>query len=454
MEKVRTPCLIIHGRCDLIIPWQHGEELWNLCKTRKLFINPHDMEHNTNLTSDISFLIVPMFRFFALPDYSFKELNVPSWLFDKRRSPLYEKPDIQVASHGQVLQEEGKGCISLPKGDESSDMEFPPVEPITISTRISSAAVPLDDDLLDTDSDSADDSAAKTFAAQTATPLVRLLTHPTVRHCYSPTKQMKYQWNCTDGADPSASPSLRGLTHTPQETDEGVCQGSARVPCSPRRLFGSHASVAEHEKAAGTKRPPETPLEVRRRLSATYADVLQEEQPDSDCSEGDSCMPRPLACRSIRGASRGVAEEQQTASPMPRSVTVTGVMRRSSSRQEDGIPASAETMKFVDAMTPKRLLMSPPIRQVETASLEASVEVDVLSRALGMSSMTIPPPDPQSPVASPPLPFASVTWQKQPPLQRTSSKKASRVEPGHGCHTCSLSTPVLAKQSVEHWDEK
>merc|ERR1719198_2610171 len=114
IKEVKSPTMIVHGRKDILIPCAHGEALYNSCPTRKLFINPQAMEHNTNLTSDISFLIVPMFRFFALPDYSFQEMKIPSWVFDKRRSPLYVKPDVQVASHAaQVVLSADQGASGL-----------------------------------------------------------------------------------------------------------------------------------------------------------------------------------------------------------------------------------------------------------------------------------------------------------------------------------------------------
>lgn len=61
------------GKRDIIIPCCHGEMVFKACTARKMFVNPHAMEHNTNLTTDTAFLIVPMFRFFALPDYSFQD---------------------------------------------------------------------------------------------------------------------------------------------------------------------------------------------------------------------------------------------------------------------------------------------------------------------------------------------------------------------------------------------
>ena len=105
--QLNQPEMLQHfqqGQRDILIPCSHGRSLFDLCPSRKVFINPEFMEHNTNLTVDHGFLILPMFRFFALPDYSFQELHVPTWAFDKRRSPLYKKPDVQVCSRQKMGQ--------------------------------------------------------------------------------------------------------------------------------------------------------------------------------------------------------------------------------------------------------------------------------------------------------------------------------------------------------------
>lgn len=184
IKEVKSPTMIIHGRKDSLIPWKHGESLYNSCVARKLFINPVGMEHNTNLTSDISFLIVPMFRFFALPDYSFTELKVPSWAYDKRRSPCYQRPEMQVCSHQEVklealdsqAQPVGVGCLKLPGGDDEED---------AIDQNVGEVLCAM----------SAEDSGPrKAQELRGDTPPVdyerqTVLTQPTVRHTYVPTKK-------------------------------------------------------------------------------------------------------------------------------------------------------------------------------------------------------------------------------------------------------------------------
>jgi len=84
MSRVRSPLLLVHGKRDIIVPFSHGQELFDLCRTRKRLVAPEDMEHNTNLHSDVSFFVLPMLQFFPLPDYCFEEIRLPPSVFDKR----------------------------------------------------------------------------------------------------------------------------------------------------------------------------------------------------------------------------------------------------------------------------------------------------------------------------------------------------------------------------------
>eukprot|EP00927_Polykrikos_kofoidii_P018879 TRINITY_DN18791_c0_g1_i1.p1 TRINITY_DN18791_c0_g1~~TRINITY_DN18791_c0_g1_i1.p1 ORF type:complete len:824 (+),score=121.45 TRINITY_DN18791_c0_g1_i1:178-2649(+) len=87
-----SPFLVVHGQKDSIIPCRHGVDLYKACKSRKLLVCPQDMEHNTNLLADISYLVLPMLQFFSLPDYCFEEMRVPTWVYNKRLSPYYCEP--------------------------------------------------------------------------------------------------------------------------------------------------------------------------------------------------------------------------------------------------------------------------------------------------------------------------------------------------------------------------
>lgn len=91
VQHVRSPLLVVHGKKDGLIPFRHGEQLYELCRTRKLLVCPTDMEHNTNLLSDVGYFVLPMLQFFALPDYCFDEIKVPAWAYDKRLSPFFQE---------------------------------------------------------------------------------------------------------------------------------------------------------------------------------------------------------------------------------------------------------------------------------------------------------------------------------------------------------------------------
>lgn len=116
MPRIRSPVLIIHGKRDRLIPTNHGEKLYELCRTRKLLVCPTEMEHNTNLFSNLSFFVLPMLHFFSLPDYAFEEIKVPKWAYNKRLSPFYEKPRIQLQSDQKPTAVGGRPP-EVPRGD-------------------------------------------------------------------------------------------------------------------------------------------------------------------------------------------------------------------------------------------------------------------------------------------------------------------------------------------------
>lgn len=178
MRNVQSPTMIIHGRGDRIIPWKHSEELYKLCTTRKLFISPKGMEHNANLTTNIAFLTMPMFRFFSLPDYSFDELKVPAWAFDKRRSPYYVRPAIEVQS-GAIVQpgmSSGSPGIELPQPDEDED----PVDPTLDIRRLQRE---LTEELKGRARSAIGDQPVVDYES------ITVLSNPVVLHSYMATKQ-------------------------------------------------------------------------------------------------------------------------------------------------------------------------------------------------------------------------------------------------------------------------
>lgn len=115
--KITSPTMIIHGQRDELIACRHGESIYELLRPRKLLISPPEMEHNTNLLTNLQFFVLPMFQFFALPDYAFQDLQVPPWAYDKRRSPFYIRPGVEISSH-QLPTAAGKKKMLMPSGDD------------------------------------------------------------------------------------------------------------------------------------------------------------------------------------------------------------------------------------------------------------------------------------------------------------------------------------------------
>lgn len=117
--KITSPTMIIHGQRDELIACRHGESIYELLRPRKLLISPPEMEHNTNLLTNLQFFVLPMFQFFALPDYAFQDVQVPPWAYDKRRSPYYIRPSVEVSSH-RLPNFKGKKKMLIPAGDDGS----------------------------------------------------------------------------------------------------------------------------------------------------------------------------------------------------------------------------------------------------------------------------------------------------------------------------------------------
>lgn len=92
MPLIRSPCLVVHGQKDGTIPYRHGRELFESCRSRKRLVSPPEMDHNANLLRDSADFVLPMLDFFSLPSQGLEEMQVPSWAFDKRLSPFYLTP--------------------------------------------------------------------------------------------------------------------------------------------------------------------------------------------------------------------------------------------------------------------------------------------------------------------------------------------------------------------------
>lgn len=114
IKGVKVPTLVIHGQKDRLIDSSQGQQLFDLCPSRKkLFVCPEEMGHNDDLLSDPEFLIRPILRFFPLPDYYFTALRVPKEAFDKRLRPLY---------HGVVEMTKNHKPLAKVGGDNEEDI--------------------------------------------------------------------------------------------------------------------------------------------------------------------------------------------------------------------------------------------------------------------------------------------------------------------------------------------
>lgn len=94
--KIASPTMIIHGQRDELITCRHGESLFKILTCRKMLVSPPEMEHNTNLLTNLHIFVLPMFQFFALPDYVFQDMKVPAWAYDKRAPTSKPEDDFEV----------------------------------------------------------------------------------------------------------------------------------------------------------------------------------------------------------------------------------------------------------------------------------------------------------------------------------------------------------------------
>eukprot|EP00441_Pelagodinium_beii_P040986 CAMPEP_0197629154 /NCGR_PEP_ID=MMETSP1338-20131121/7131_1 /TAXON_ID=43686 ORGANISM="Pelagodinium beii, Strain RCC1491" /NCGR_SAMPLE_ID=MMETSP1338 /ASSEMBLY_ACC=CAM_ASM_000754 /LENGTH=439 /DNA_ID=CAMNT_0043200173 /DNA_START=80 /DNA_END=1395 /DNA_ORIENTATION=+ len=106
IANVSCSTLFIHGESDGLIPVEHSLRLFKRCRARKLLITPPDMEHNSNLFGDASFLAVPAIHFFGFPGYyTTTPPRLPASMFEtpERRARLQAaKPAAQTQSESAV----------------------------------------------------------------------------------------------------------------------------------------------------------------------------------------------------------------------------------------------------------------------------------------------------------------------------------------------------------------
>lgn len=101
IRQVTASLLIVHGKKDTVVPWTHGEALYEASRRRKRLVTPEDMNHNASLLLNPGCFVIPVLQFFGLPDYNFEPMSVPSWVFDKCHWPLQHRPGTASDSTGQ-----------------------------------------------------------------------------------------------------------------------------------------------------------------------------------------------------------------------------------------------------------------------------------------------------------------------------------------------------------------
>lgn len=101
IKQITGSLLVVHGKKDNVVPWTHGEALYEACRRRKRLVTPDNMTHNASLLVNPSSFVVPVLQFFGLPDYNFESMNIPSWVFDKTHSPFQNSQGEARDSSGQ-----------------------------------------------------------------------------------------------------------------------------------------------------------------------------------------------------------------------------------------------------------------------------------------------------------------------------------------------------------------
>jgi hypothetical protein len=120
ISNVSCPTLFIHGERDELIPMEHSVRLFKRCRARKLLVAPPNMEHNSNLFGDASFMAVPVIHFFGFPGYyTDRPPHLPSHIFEMPVVVVPEKPPQpqqaqldKANQHSQIDTWFCGGCLS------------------------------------------------------------------------------------------------------------------------------------------------------------------------------------------------------------------------------------------------------------------------------------------------------------------------------------------------------
>jgi len=120
--KILSPTLIIHGLQDALVPPEHGRKIYAALLSRRMLVTPASMTHNSSLLKDIGSFVVPMTRFFSLPDYAFENVQLPEWVF-----PTADMLPVNAESPKKSF---AKSCVQCCNGVKGAHEAI--VEPVSL----------------------------------------------------------------------------------------------------------------------------------------------------------------------------------------------------------------------------------------------------------------------------------------------------------------------------------
>lgn len=215
IRQVTASVLIVHGQKDTVVPWTHGEALYENCRRRKRLVTPHDMNHNASLLLSPGYFVVPVLQFFGLPDYNFDSMCVPSWVYDERHSPLQHRPKDSAGQDAAGMAQPSKSRV---KEEPAAIREGPDIR--FVSKAIFS-------------SDGQDDVGHGKQASKLNDEEAREISDAAV-HQFLARSQRPHAKDIEDGDSPVKSDILEGVVPQPPSTDE--VEGCEAIPVDrPRR---------------------------------------------------------------------------------------------------------------------------------------------------------------------------------------------------------------------------
>jgi len=161
--KIKSPTLIIHGLQDALVSPDHARSIYASVNCKRMLVTPHNMGHNTSLLKDAASFIMPMTHFFSLPDYTFEELQMPSWVYPRPNMTSLELESLISANSRRPLRPICAGCI---QGQQKEEAVVEPISRLRASdavgrrepdaaekASIEAHRVPIPNDLRDLPSD-------------------------------------------------------------------------------------------------------------------------------------------------------------------------------------------------------------------------------------------------------------------------------------------------------------